>query len=108
MANLGPELQPEEEDLDLSNQPTNISQTSNIEDTFASTDLHSTSDALNILSQIADSESNDMINGQTNSRVFAGKYGTGDFDAAESDLLDYPLVRSGLLTTPQIAKLLER
>ncbi|KAL3483781.1 hypothetical protein BJX62DRAFT_219637 [Aspergillus germanicus] len=73
------------------------SQPAIIEDAFTSADLHGTSDALNILSQLADY-----------ARPDCGQLGQYQTEQSSNSLLEFPLVKSGQLTPMDVAELVER
>lgn len=91
----------------------------NIEDAIASTDLHSTSDALNLLSRAAElgayespRDSQRMIGNSgkrkdgvnPNEMVVEGEEGEFEVDGP----LQYPLISQGLLTSFQVTELVKR
>jgi hypothetical protein len=83
-----------------------------IEDTIAATDLHSTSDALNLLSQGAQPD----LHGAPCRRSYAAAGSVMSpvhsrhsvIHSAIDDSLDYPLVSQGLLVTAQVVQLVAR
>ncbi|KAJ6019973.1 hypothetical protein N7522_000048 [Penicillium canescens] len=77
-----------------------------IDDTFASTDLHNTLDALKILSKIAGSASTNIVAYTESSRLAqcSGSQAT----IPETGLLEYHLVKAGALTPSQVLNLVER
>lgn len=84
----------------------------NIDETIVSTDLHATSEALNMLSQAAQLDSY-----ATPSRSHASDRPSGspgnlvrsrNDKASQFDQMQYPLVTQGLLTVDQIARLIAR
>lgn len=77
-----------------------------IDHTFASTDLHNTSDALKILSEIAGSASTNSMVCSEPSRL--AQYSDNQARAPETGLLEYHLVKSGALTPSQVLNLVER
>ncbi|KAJ5889843.1 hypothetical protein N7504_010653 [Penicillium tannophilum] len=85
-------------------QGVDIRERASLDDTFASTDLHSTSDALNILSQIAGGAVKSATVDTDTLRNSTGQYTT----TSENGLLDYYLVRSRILTPAQVLDLLDR
>lgn len=84
----------------------------NIEETITSTDLHHTSDALNLLSQAAEGLTN--AGGQRlHSSISQGSGMTGSLRSDEivqfpGSGLQYPLVSKGLLTAMQVSQLVVR
>jgi hypothetical protein len=93
---------------DINRSAGNLASTA-IDDTFASTNLHNTSDALNLLSQAAlgtnDIPKADLSqNAPSHGReALAESFGVND-----SDLLQYYLVANGVLTAVQVADLVQR
>lgn len=77
-----------------------------IDDTFASTDLHNTSDALKILSKIAGSTSTNIVACTEPSRL--AQYSGNQATVPETGLLEYHLVKAGALTPFQVLNLVER
>jgi hypothetical protein len=77
-----------------------------IDDTFASTDLHNTSDALRILSNIAGSTSTNIVAcTEPSHRV---QYSGNQATVPETGLLEYHLVKAGVLAPSQVLNLVER
>lgn len=82
-----------------------------IDDKIAATDLHSTSDALNLLSQAAQLDAHQP---SRHSHAAAGSVIPSVHSRhtvvhnAIDDLLEYPLVPQGLLTTAQVVQLVAR
>jgi hypothetical protein len=77
-----------------------------IDDTFASADLHNTSDALKILGQIAGSASTNTM--ACNKPSGLAQYSENQTTVAETGLLEYHPVKSGVLTASQVLNLVER
>jgi hypothetical protein len=93
---------------DFEGSQRNSSASAAIDDTFASTNLHNTSDALNLLSQAAlgvNHISKSVISQHVPSHDDAL---TDNFGINESDLLQYHLVVIGVLTPVQVADLVQR
>jgi hypothetical protein len=77
-----------------------------IDDTFASTDLHNTSDALKILSKIACSTSTNIV--ACTEPLHLAQYSGNQATVPETGLLEYHLVKAGVLTPSQVLNLVER
>lgn len=82
----------------------------NIEETIAATDLHSTSDALNLLSHAAHLEAHGppghpYDTAESMSPLQSRRNG---IENALNGPLQYPLVTQGLLTAAQVSQLLAR
>ena len=88
---------------------TPIAQAVSIDDAFVSADLHDTSDALNTLSQIAANAANNDVD---HARISSPSVRQNEQNQAdqpdETGLLDYHLVRAGLLTPSVVEELVER
>jgi hypothetical protein len=86
-----------------------IAQAVSIDDAFVSADLHDTSDALNTLSQIASNAANNDVD---HARISSPSIRQNEQNQAnqqdEIGLLDYHLVRAGLLTPSEVDGLVER
>lgn len=88
---------------------TPIAQAASIDDAFVSADLHDTSDALNTLSQIAANvASNDADHARISSPSTRQNDQSQINQQVETGLLDYHLVRAGLLTPSEVGELVER
>lgn len=80
-----------------------------IDDTFASTDLHNTSDALKLLSQIAGSASKStMAYTEPSHLPSMAQCSANQAVVPETGLLEYHLVNAGVLTPSQVLNLVER
>lgn len=77
-----------------------------IDDTFASADLHNTSDALKILGQIAGSASTNTM--ACNKPSGLAQYSENQTTVPEAGLLEYHPVKAGVLTASQVLNLVER
>ncbi|KUJ08162.1 uncharacterized protein LY89DRAFT_599883 [Mollisia scopiformis] len=85
----------------------------NIDETIVSTDLHATSEALNMLSQAAQLDSYATPSrshvSERPSAASPGSHVRSRVDiASQFDQMQYPLVARGLLTTDQVARLVAR
>lgn len=82
----------------------------NIDDTIAATDLHSTSDALNLLSHAAQLDAHGPPGHpyDTSSNMSPLQGRRNGADIVLNGELQYPLVAQGLLTTAQVSQLVAR
>ncbi|QGA20081.1 hypothetical protein EYB26_007781 [Talaromyces marneffei] len=86
-----------------------IAQAVSIDDALVSADLHDTSDALNTLSEIAANAANNDANSSRISPLSIGQNEQTQLNQHdEIGLLDYHLVRAGLLTPSIVCELVER
>ena len=86
----------------------------NIDETIASTDLHATSDALNMLSHAAQLDTyaspgqRSHASGRLASVLTPGQGGVTPVASIGSDQLQYALIAQGLMTTSQVIQLIAR